>query len=292
MKLTGIAPWYGAKRKAALRKPILNLIGNPVVLIEPFCGSCAISLAAQADVHIVNDLHLDLYNLALCLKDPETAFLIYESASRFLFSEQLFYSVVDQLQSSPLATPPDPQRAVAFLYQSWTGHNGFAGTLVTPRFNPRFTGGGGDPATRWQSVIDSIPEWHHRMRSWTILNRDAFSLIEKTPDREGTVFYVDSPYHRVARSNATYYHDFVEPSMFDPIDPHARLRDLLRGFTKATVIISHYDCAPIRELYSGDAWTIAENTQTKTITQAGTSLSEVTDEQEAPELIITNRRIQ
>lgn len=291
MKLTGIAPWYGAKRKAELRNPILKLIGQPVVLVEPFCGSCAISLAAKADVHIVNDLHLDLFNLAMCLKDNETAFAVYEHVNRMLFSEQMFNDMLGQLQGSPVERVPDPARAVAFLYVSWTGHNGFAGTTVEPRFNVRFSGGGGDPATRWQSVGESIPEWHKRMRSWTILNRDAFDVIESTSDRDGTVLYVDSPYHRVARSDATYYHEFVAPSLFNPIDPHQRLRDILRRFTKARVIISHYDCQPIRELYSGSEWVIDENTQTKNIAQAWKGPEGVADEQEAPEIIITNRRI-
>jgi site-specific DNA-adenine methylase len=290
MKLTGIAPWYGAKRKAELRNPILRLIGQPVVLVEPFCGSCAISLAAKADVHIVNDLHLDLFNLAMCLKDQSTAMSVYGAVNRLLFSEEVFRDMVGQLQSCRVERVPDPARAVAFLYVSWTGHNGFAGTTVEPRFNVRFSGGGGDPATRWRSVGESVPEWHQRMRTWTILNRDAFGVIESTSDREGTVLYIDSPYHRVARSDATYYHDFVPPSLFNSLDPHLRLRNLLKTFTKAKVIISHYDCEPIREMYSGPEWQIEKNTQTKSIAQAQKGRDDA-DDQEAPEIIITNRSV-
>lgn len=288
MKLNGIAPWYGAKRKAELRRPIIQRIGSPVVLVEPFCGSCAVSLATKADVHIVNDLHMDLYNLAVVLAHPELSVELQEAVNRTLFSEGMFMSQLQVLQESfgPKEVP-DLARAFAYTYVCWSGHNGFAGTTVEPRFNVRFTGGGGDPAARWRSVGESIPEWHKRMRTWTILNRDAFELIESIPDKPGTVIYVDSPYHRVARSNATYYHDFVGPSLFDPIDPHARLRDTLARFTETLVVISHYDCQPIRDLYSGSSWKIEENTQTKTIAQA--SMDGAAEEHEAPEIIITNR---
>lgn len=43
-KIGGITPWYGAKRSPGLLRPILAEIGRPAMLVEPFCGSCAVSL--------------------------------------------------------------------------------------------------------------------------------------------------------------------------------------------------------------------------------------------------------
>lgn len=109
-------------------------------------------------------------------------------------------------------------------------------------------------------------------------------VIESVSDRPGTVLYIDSPYIIATRSDATYAHEFVSPSMFSERDDHARLRSVLGRFQSATVICSHYDCPEVRALYEG--WQIDENYQDKTIGRAGRG---PVDPTVAPEIIIHNR---
>lgn len=75
----------------------------------------------------------------------------------------------------------------------------------------------------------------------TILNRDAFALLERVEDRAGTAIYVDPPY---LEKGARYIHDF------EPGD-HARLAELLGRFRHARVVVSYYDHPSLYELYPG-----------------------------------------
>lgn len=289
-KIGGITPWYGAKRDARLLAPIMAEIGKPKFLADVFCGSCAVSLAASglASVHLVNDLHDDLALLALVLADPFGSLELYERAARMVFSEALFEHAVQTLETKKAATA---ERAAAYLYASWAGHNGFAGTDVARRFNVRFSASGGGPARRWRSVIESIPWWHEAMRTWTILNRDAFDVLESLVDDPGTVIYCDPPYYDRTRSNARYVHEFDHGDEGDPlfgakrVNHHALLRQALGRFVCAKVIISYYDHPYIRNLYQG--WRFVENTQSKRVAQA--TRGERSADSEAPEVIICNR---
>lgn len=276
-KIKSLAPWYGAKRKKVISDKIIFLLGKPKLFVEPFCGSCAVSLSIpfQPSTHIVNDLHSDLINVARCL--AEQGELLVEKVSNMLFCEDLFLFNVNKLNTQHFIMP-DLDRAAAYLYVSWCGVNGFAGTvqeIQKPRFAKRYSASGGDGAKRWISVMDSMPLWQQKMRRWTILNDDAFTVLKKIKDDESTSVYVDSPYHQQARSQAKYVHDFTQ-------EQHEELEESLRRFNKARLVISHYDCEAIRDLYTPEkGWLIDECSMTKNIANATGKTSE------APELLIT-----
>ena len=88
MEITAIAPWYGAKRRLA--DQIVYWLGWHSMYIEPFCGSLAVLLnKPRSSIEIVNDLHVDLINLALVIQSDKCEQL-YDRLERTLNCEELY----------------------------------------------------------------------------------------------------------------------------------------------------------------------------------------------------------
>lgn len=246
MKITAISPWFGSKR--TLAKTIVDELGDHAAYWEPFCGSLAVLLnKPPAPSETVNDFHGELINLARCLKDAVTARALYEDLMRFVMHEDLFHEAADRARARGHTPAPDVacvDRAVDFMVCSWFGRNGVSGTKsYNQGFCVRYTKNGGNMATRWRSVVDSIPAWHDRIRCITILNRDAFDLFPRIDDADRTVIYCDPPY---LVKGASYVHDFTD-------DDHQRLADELHRFKRTRVVISYYDHPRLEALYP--TWT-------------------------------------
>ncbi len=250
MRIRGIAPWFGAKRTMA--PIIVEELGDHAAYWEPFCGSMAVLMAKPVSkVEVVNDLHCDLVNLARVLQDPATAEDLYGRVALTLFHEEFLEEARTRLEAEASAAEP-VSRAYWFLVASWFGRNGTAGQplhRVGRSFCIRYSSRGGDAATRWRSVSDSIPAWHERLRAVTILNRDAFQLIPRIEDRQGTVIYCDPPY---IEKSTPYEHDFHDGLMVGTND-HERLAVALRGFRHTRVVVSYYEHPCLSGLYAG--WT-------------------------------------
>ncbi len=242
-QIAALAPWFGAKRNLAAR--IVTEIGSHRVYWEPFCGSLAVLLAKPPCVmETANDLHGDLTNLARVLQDEQLAMSLYARTSRSLMAEELFHESATIIRGSAHEGLVDLDRAYHFLLTSWLGRNGVTGTaLYNTGYCVRYTSSGGHAAKRWRSVVESIPDWHDRLRNVTVLSRDAFGLIPRIEDKAGTVIYVDPPYYE---KGAQYVHDFTEAQ-------HGDLAELLTRFKKTRVIVSYYDHAAVDALYVG--WT-------------------------------------
>lgn len=259
MKITALAPWFGAKRTIANR--IVAEIGNHRAYWEPFCGSMAVLLAKpQVSFETVNDLHGDLVNLARVVQDLSRCSLLYSRLKRFIPCEQLFRESLGLIRSCPVETcdicPVD--RAYHYFVASWAGMNGVAGTLSTKtNFARRFSPTGGSPSTRIRSAAESIPDWHERLTGVMILRGDAFDLIEKIADEPGTVIYCDPPY---LEKGAKYVHDFASAD-------HDRLAEALARFRKTRVIVSYYDHDRLTALYPG--WRKTTIEVSKSLVNAG-----------------------
>ena len=180
-------------------------------------------------------------------------------------------------------------RAYWYFLASWMGRNGTAGTArVDYQIAVRWTKNGGSPTVRWRNAVDSIPWWHHRLLNVVILRRDAFRIIDRFEDLPVTAIYVDSPYHGSTRSKikdgrgGKYLHEFNHDNpLFG--DDHKRLAEILRGYRKARIVVSYYDCPEIRELYDG--WTFVCHTRQKHLhAQNGRGARP----KEAPEILIIN----
>ena len=258
MKIKAIAPWFGGKRNLAAR--IVELLGKHRVYWEPFCGSMAVLMAKPSCVmETVNDLHGDLINLARVIQDSKLGPQLYRRLRRTLMHEQLFKEAAARHKSrEPFAMAPVPDydlpRAYDYFICTWLGRNGVAGIAsYNYGFCVRYTAGGGHAAKRWQSAIHSIPAWKRRLNNVTILQRDAFELLERVDDRKGTVIYIDPPY---LVKGAKYTHDFEQQD-------HIKLAQMLGRFKETRIVVSYYDDEQLKEMYPG--WERIEITITKSL---------------------------
>lgn len=291
MKVKAIAPWFGGKRTMA--PLIVQELGKHTQYFEPFCGSMAVLFAkSPSQKETVNDLHGDLVNLARVLQDVDAAPKLYERLQAALFSEDLLEQARHELigEFPPVGvTQFLPDRAYWYFLASWMGRNGTAGTArVDYQISVRWTKGGGSPTVRWRNAVDSIPWWHQRLTNVVILKRDAFRVLDRYEDCKETAIYADPPYHAKTRgkikdgSGGKYLHEFEHSNpMFG--DDHKRLAEVLRGYQKARIVVSYYDCPEIRELYQG--WTFVDHTRQKHLhAQNGRGARP----KSAPEILIIN----
>lgn len=296
MKVKAIAPWFGGKRTMA--PAIVAQLGKHTQYFEPFCGSMAVLFAKEpSQKETVSDLHGDLTNLAWVIQDPRAAPVLYERLQSVLFTDDILDEAKLQLEGSKVPhrnLPMDPngpqaQRAYWYFIASWMGRNGTAGTArVDYQLAVRWTKSGGSPTVRWRNAVDSIPPWHERLRNVVIVRRDAFAIIDRFEDVKETAIYVDPPYHAATRSftkngqGSRYLHEFEHSAgMF--ANDHQRLAEILRGYRKARIVVSYYDCPEVRKLYEG--WTFIKCTRQKNLhAQNGRGARP----KEAPEILIVN----
>ncbi|MEE9365861.1 MAG: DNA adenine methylase [Dehalococcoidales bacterium] len=244
MKITAIAPWFGGKRNLAPK--IVEMLGEHRVYWEPFCGSMAVLFAKPTCVmETVCDLHGGLTNLARVVQDRELGLQLYEMTAKTLMCEQLFKEAAERIKSGDYQTGHGNLNldwAYDFMLCNWLGRNGVAGTKsYNYALCVRYTANGGHAAKRWRSVVESIPAWQWRLMNVTILNRDAFEVLERIEDKAGTAIYIDPPYFK---KGAQYVHDFEA-------EDHQRLADSLARFRESRVVVSYYDNPRIDELYPG-----------------------------------------
>lgn len=277
MKITAIAPWFGSKR--TLSPEIVRELGKHRVYWEPFCGSMAVLLAKSPCVmETANDLHGDLINLARVLQSESLAVELYGRLSRTLMHEDLYTEAAERARATKTIAAteaPNLDRAADYVLCAWLGRNGVAGTANNNLgFCVRFTANGGHAAKRFQSVAESIPAWHERLRNVTILNRDGFELLEKIADEPSSVIYCDPPY---LVKGAKYVHDFRG-------EDHERLAKLLARFKETRVVVSYYDHPKLAELYAG--WTVRHLKATKSLVSQGKRGQK--GAAEAPECLLLN----
>jgi DNA adenine methylase len=228
----------------------------------------------------VNDLHGDLVNLARIIQHPKLGPALYRQLRRVLLAEALFDESADLIRDfkpphckSPLML--DPERAFNYFVTSWFGRNGVAGTSnYNAHFCRRFTKNGGHAATRWTSVVSSIPAWRRRLRSVTILCADGIDLCAKIEDAPGVVIYVDPPY---LKKGADYLHEFDWLA-------HRRLATALRAFRKSRVVVSYYAHPDIEALYP--KWTVVPLAATKALVNQG--MRDRSGSTVAPEVLLIN----
>lgn len=277
MKIGSLAPWYGGKR--TLAPHIIRQLGKHSAYWEPFCGSCSVLFAKpRATYETVNDLHEDLINLALVVANPLQAERLYGMVSRTLYHEDLLRMAKDLLTN--WQGGDSVERAYWYLVFSWMGLNGTSGqplSHIGGSFAIRYSTKGGNGATRWSSVCDSIPDWHQRLVGVQILSRDAFEVIGRIDDAAGTAIYCDPPY--IAKGGK-YVHDFAA-------EDHARLAAALRRFTKARVVVSYYEHPLLADLYAG--WGKLDSSYlriAKSMVNGG--MRDETGRTEAPEILLVN----
>lgn len=299
-KITAIAPWFGSKR--TLAPLIIRQLGDHTQYFEPFCGSMAVLLAkAPSRQETANDLHGDLTNLARVIASETMAPVLYQRLFRVLLSDGLLADAAEILRPDYEVPLPSLDRAFWYFVQSWMMRNGVAGTnigqprAVGTQLAVRWTANGGSPTVRFSNAVDSIPGWHERLRNVVILRRDALEILPKVEDSPKTAIYVDPPYVAQSRSGfagsgaqSRYLHEFRHSAgdgLFNR-DDHEALRDVLRVFKKARIVVSYYDCQRVRQLYDG--WTFIDCGRQKNLARQN---GKCTTDDEAPEVLIVNGEV-
>lgn len=270
-EITASVPWFGAKRGIA--DQITVEFGKHSAYWEIFCGSMAMLIAKErCGMETVNDLHGELINLARTIQHPTDGPKLYRRLRRTMLAKAIFEDSAQVIREQPFE--PTPDRAFHYFVVSWFGRNGVAGTSsYNAGFCVRYTKNGGHGARRFSSAVRSIPSWRERMRNVTILNQDAFELLERIEDAPGVVIFADPPYVEKA---ASYRHDFEGGD-------HERLATALRRFKKTRVVLSYYEHQLLNELYRG--WTKRRLTATKAMANQGKNRP---GSVEAPEILLIN----
>lgn len=286
--ISGLVPWFGGKRAmaSAIVEQVCWRDGKPMkpaLFAEPFCGSCAVSIAMpQVPVHIVNDLHRDLINLARVLISDRGDELL-DRAKRVLTSGDIFGVAHERCVELERCTDvamvtsvEDTQLEWAFVYlvSAWLGKGGVAGTCdrSTKAFASRYGPGGGSPSVRWFTLVRSLAALRRRMANVVVEHQSAFVLLGKLHDHPRVAVYCDPPYISETREHGAYRHEFTDaggPTMFGEPDDHERLADALRRFKHARIVVSYEDHPRLAELYPG--WSKVEIDRPKNMSNTGSS---------------------
>jgi DNA adenine methylase len=274
--ITALAPWFGGKRTLAPR--IVEQLGPHRSYWEPFCGSMAVLFSKGPSAsETVNDLHGDLVNLARCVRDESLSGRLYWRLRRTLVCESLFRESFAALHAAPrpsAGAEPDPERAYHYFLTSWLGVNGVAGTArVASSYARRFTSNGGDPARRFLGAVESLPDWHERLRAVFVLSGDGIELCGRVEDKRGTVIYADPPY---LVKGSKYAHDFAP-------EDHERLAAALCRFKETRVVVSYYEHEDLARLYPG--WAKVSVAMTKAMVNGTGRMAAPS---QAPEVLLVN----
>ena len=240
----GYAPflkWPGGKRRVV--PALLDYLSFPVKrLVEPFCGGCALSLAAadRAESFWLNDINPDLVNLLVQIKyNPQAVIL----QSRSYFAPEtnnaaVYYRLRDEFNRTgdPLA------RAALFIYLNRHGYNGLC------RYNE--DGGFNVPFGRYAAPY--LPE-KEILAAAPVLARAEITALDFEEVMEacgpGDAVYCDPPY--VPLSPTASFTSYAAGG-FGLADQErlagAARRAAARG---ALVIVSNHDTPFIRKLYHG-----------------------------------------
>lgn len=204
-KITALAGWAGGKRTLASR--IVAELGSHRAYWGLCCGSLAVEFEKEpSTMEVCIDLHGDVTNLAWVLQDEVSAAELYGRTARTMMSRELFLESAKVIQGEATGQVKSIDRAYHYFVVSWFGRGGVAGTSnYNSGFCMRYTKNGGHAGKRFTSAVESIPDWHHRLRNITIVRDDIFKHLPRIEDADGVVIYIDPPY---IEKGLKYLHDF------------------------------------------------------------------------------------
>ncbi len=187
---------------------------------------------------VYNDLYGDVVNVFRVLRDPD-------QAARLERALRLTPFAYDEYKAAyaPCDDPVESARRTIFRSFSTIGSDGVS------RRNSGFRGLKNRETTvtaalEWSRYPEAIRSFTERLNGVLIENRDALHVM-RLYDRPSTLFYVDPPYVRSSRSQASakYVHEFSDAD-------HVRLAEALKQ-VQGMVIVSGYASPLYTELYAG-----------------------------------------
>lgn len=231
--------WVGSKSR--IIGDVIDAIGKKVNgrLIEPFAGTCVVSLNVDAEEYILNDMNDRLINThEMCIENPEE--VIEELGNLLAFGRDAYYENRTVYNSSIFKKLHPTIQAALFIYLNRTGFQGLYRCNKSGGFNVPVGKG------NIKSSYDEIYEFCE-FKNATFTSTDFEEVINQATEHD--VVYVDPPYYAAsATMSEVKYTDkgFTH-------DDQVRLRDACVRATErgAKVVISNVDIEVTRDLYSG-----------------------------------------
>lgn len=233
--------WPGGKRRIV--PFLLGYLQFPIKrLVEPFCGSCALSLAVadRAESFWLNDINKDLIDLLDQIKcDPQA--VIMRSRPYFVPENNkasVYYRLRDEFNRAQ-----DPlTRAALFIYLNRHGYNGLCRYNTDGDFNVPFG----------RYVAPYFPE-KEILAAAAVLARAKITNLDFEEVMEACgpddVIYCDPPY--VPLSPTASFTSYAAGG-FELADQERLARAAQRAAARgALVIISNHDTPLTRKLYEG-----------------------------------------
>lgn len=220
-----ILPWIGGKRRLA--KHLLPMFGPHECYVEPFCGAAALFFMKEpVRAEVINDINGDLVNLYRVIQHHLEEFI--RQFKWALVSRQLW----NWMDSTPVETLTDIQRAVRFFYMQKCG---FGGKVQGRTFGTSTTSG---PRLNLLRIEEELSQAHLRLAAATIEHLPWQECIRRY-DRPHTLFYCDPPYW----GTEGYGVDFS-------LEQYDQLASLARSI-KGQMIISVNDIPKMRKAFEG-----------------------------------------
>ena len=222
------APYIGGKKRLAQRLCEMIEERPHATYAEAFVGMGGVFFRRKAKPRseVINDWSADVHNFFRILQVHYVAFL---EMMRFQISSRAEF---ERLSSVDPATLTDMQRAARFLFLQRAA---FGGTVARRSFGVSPGNAARFDITKLQPMLEAI---HDRLAPVTI-ERLPWAAFIRRWDRDGTLFYLDPPYHG---SEGDY-----GAGMFGR-DEFAEMAQLLAGI-RGRFILSINDTPEIRELF-------------------------------------------
>lgn len=234
--------YIGAKWKLA--DWIIGQFPPHELYCEPFCGSAAIFFRKPiSPIEVLNDAYGDLVNFFRILRERPDDLIHQIQLTPFSREEyELAYEPADD----------SLERARRFYVLCWQSFGAYSGKKSGWRVQKN-TGRGTRITREWKRIA-GLRYGADRLLDAQIENKDAVDVIRYF-DSPTTLFYVDPPYVKSARSEGSrsrYEHEMNDAD-------HRRLAEVLHQ-VDGMVVLSGYDSALYQELF-GD-WRCFSKTTT------------------------------
>lgn len=205
------------------------------VFIEPFCGSCVISLnKPPSEITIVNDLDSNLISFWRILQDTQKRKQLAITLDNMIYARVTWQQVRSRWKSEIF--PDNPVQKIAewyFLnrssYASDIQHGGFMSASK-----------GRNPCASFRNAVLGFDDVGEIIKGFIVENLPYEECIRRFDSVE-TVFYIDSPYYGSE--------DYYGKGNFS-LDDHYRLSEILHGIRGKTTV-SHYANELYDRLYQG-----------------------------------------
>lgn len=228
--------WAGNKT-SVIDKIAPYLIGE--TLIEPFSGSCAVSLNSSFKNYICNDINADLINMYHLIQNNAEDYI---EKVKLLFKNGNDRERYNELRTIYNTTLDKDLKSQIFLYLNKHCFNGLCRYNKKGEFNTPF-GSYSNPYFPEKELL----EFHNYTKNnFEFLSID-FSEIFLRADNN-TVIYCDPPYSKL--TDTADFSNYAKDGFNH--NNHLHLKDLAIKYSNdigCTVIISNHDTSETRDLY-------------------------------------------